>query len=225
MAYDITLQALELEKQLRTLLQGKGPFDPSVRALRNRICESYEAVILEDHEFAESQEVEQSIWRLQYKCIEEFRARIRKSTATAAAAASAPAIPMPGAKVSSRRDSPVKILAVFKSFLAEATGFYHNLILKLRAKHGLPQDYSPFEVEQGGVLRDERRTAELKSCDQSCHRCLIFLGDLARYKESHGDADVRSRDWSVAAGYYQQAISLWPSSGNPHNQVHCREYL
>ncbi|KAL3677309.1 hypothetical protein R1sor_027257 [Riccia sorocarpa] len=210
-------QALELEKQLRSLLQGKGPFDPSVRALRNRICESYEAVILEDHEFAESHEVEQAIWRLHYKCIEEFRARIRKSTAAAAAAASAPAIPMPGAKVPARRDSSQKILAVFKSFLAEATGFYHNLILKLRAKHGLPQDYSPFEVEKGA--RDEKRTAELRSCDLSCHRCLIFLGDLARYKESHGDADVRSRDWSVAAGYYQQAISLWPSSGNPHNQL------
>ncbi|KAL2609168.1 hypothetical protein R1flu_027741 [Riccia fluitans] len=210
-------QALELEKQLRSLLQGKGPFDPSVRALRNRICESYEAVILENHEFAESHEVEQAIWRLQYKCIEEFRARIRKSTAAAAAAASAPAIPMPGAKVPARRDSSQKILAVFKSFLAEATGFYHNLILKLRAKHGLPQDYSPFEVEQGA--RDEERTAELRSCDLSCHRCLIFLGDLARYKESHGDADIRSRDWSVAAGYYHQAISLWPSSGNPHNQL------
>lgn len=208
---------MELEKQLRSLLQGKGPFDPSVRALRNRICESYEAVILEDHEFAESHEVEQAIWRLHYKCIEEFRARIRKITAAAAAAASAPAIPLPGAKVSARRDSSQKILAVFKSFLAEATGFYHNLILKLRAKHGLPQDYSPFEVEQGA--RDDKRTAELRSCDLSCHRSLIFLGDLARYKESHGDADVRSRDWSVAAGYYQQAISLWPSSGNPHNQV------
>ncbi|CAM6086076.1 unnamed protein product [Calypogeia fissa] len=213
-------QALELEKQLRALLQSKAPFDPSVRALRNRICESYEAVILEDHEFAESHEVEQAIWRLHYKCIEEFRARLRKSTAAAAAAASAPVIPMPGARLPpARRDTSQKILSVFKSFLSEATGFYHNLILKLRAKHGLPQNYSPFEAEPSGLARDDKRAAELKSCDLSCHRCLIFLGDLARYKESHGEADVRSRDWSVAAGYYQQAISLWPSSGNPHNQL------
>ena len=207
---------------MRALLQSKAPFDPSVRALRNRICESYEAVILEDHEFAESHEVEQAIWRLQYKCIEEFRLRLRKSTAAAvaAAAASAPVIPMPGAKVPpARRDTTQKILSVFKSFLSEATGFYHNLISKLRAKHGLPQDYSPYEAEPSGPAIDDKRAAELKSCDLSCHRCFIFLGDLARYKESHGNPDVRSRDWSVAAGYYQQAISLWPSSGNPHNQV------
>jgi protein SMG7 len=60
----------------------------------------------------------------------------------------------------------------------------------------------------------------VKRCQLSCHRCLIFLGDLARYKEVHGNGhDTRSIDFSVAAGYYLQAASLWPPSGNPHNQV------
>ncbi|CAM6014258.1 unnamed protein product [Sphagnum balticum] len=199
--------ALELEKQLRAVLQAKGPFDSHTRALRNNIRECYEAVVLEDHEFAETHEVEQAIWRLHYKQIDEFRAKIKKNNAAAG-----PAVPIPGGKSASRQEVMHKILAAFKSFLVEATGFYHNLILKLRAKHDLPQDYLAFEVS---IDDDEKRAAEVKRCALSCHRCLIFLGDLARYKEVHGDG----QDWSVSAGYYLQAYALWPASGNPHNQL------
>jgi protein SMG7 len=202
-------QALELEKQLRVVVQAKGPFDSHARALRNNIRECYEAVVLEDHEFAEVHEVEQAIWRLHYKQIDEFRAKIKKNSSIAAAG---PAVPIPGGKSASKQELMHKILAAFKSFLGEATGFYHNLILKLRAKHDLPQDYLAFEVTSDD---DEKRAAEVKRCENSCHRCLIFLGDLARYKEVHGDG----QDWSVSAGYYLQASALWPSSGNPHNQV------
>ncbi len=201
------LQALELEKQLRAVLQAKGPFDSHTRSLRNNIRECYEAVVLEDHEFAETHEVEQAIWRLYYKQIDEFRAKIKKNNAAAG-----PAVPTPSGKSASRQEVMHKILAAFKSFLVEATGFYHNLILKLRAKHDLPQDYLAFEVS---IDDDEKRAAEVKRCALSCHRCLIFLGDLARYKEVHGDG----QDWSVSTGYYLQAYALWPASGNPHNQV------
>jgi hypothetical protein len=51
----------------------------------------------------------------------------------------------------------------------------------------------------------------------SCHRCLIYLGDLARYKELHSDG--KAKDWAIVANYYLQAAALWPASGNPHNQV------
>ena len=160
----LLLQALELEKQLRVLLQQRGPFDTNVRALRNIIRENYEAVILDDHEFAESHDVEQSIWRLHYKQIDEFRAKIKKTNATAAAAAAAALVtPMPVAKIIPRREPIHKILAVFKSFLAEATGFYHNLILKLRAKYGLPQDYSAFEGIEAGVSAGNQETTSSRS--------------------------------------------------------------
>lgn len=204
-------QALELEKQLRSLLQVKGPFDSSVRTLQNSLREKYESIILEDHELAESHEVEQAIWRLHYKQIDEFRAKIKKINHAASTL-----------KGGTQRDSVLKIIAAFKSFLAEVTCFYHNLILKLRARNGLPQDCSAFGSSGNGVITgdDNERRARVKRCQLSCHRCLIFLGDLARYKEVHGNLqDTRSMDFSVAAGYYLQAASLWPSSGNPHNQL------
>lgn len=36
----------------------------------------------------------------------------------------------------------------------------------------------------------------------SINRCLIFLGDLARYRELHGENSVK--DWSSAERFYHQ---------------------
>ncbi|KAJ7513837.1 hypothetical protein O6H91_23G016400 [Diphasiastrum complanatum] len=211
-------QALELENQLRVLIQSKGPFDTNVRTLQSNIRESYEAIILEDHEFSELHDVEQALWRLHYKRIEEFRARIRKTIMAGAATSPAPPVPSAGSRVAQRKEPLRKLHAFFKSFLSEATGFYHDLIMKIRGKYGISQEYASFQGELHWPL-DEKGSAELKRCQLSCHRCLIFLGDLARYKELHSEGGGRSHDWSVATGYYLKAASLWPSSGNPHNQL------
>ncbi|KAF3972854.1 hypothetical protein CMV_003666 [Castanea mollissima] len=63
------------------------------------------------------------------------------------------------------------------------------------------------------------KSAEMKKGLISCHRCLIYLGDLSRYKGLYGEADSKSRDFAAASSYYLQASSLWPSSGNPHHQL------
>ncbi|CAN0422107.1 unnamed protein product, partial [Hapterophycus canaliculatus] len=52
---------------------------------------------------------------------------------------------------------------------------------------------------------------------QSINRCFIFLGDLARYRELHGENSVK--DWTTAERYYHQALAVLPTSGNPHNQL------
>ncbi|KAH7294841.1 hypothetical protein KP509_27G021400 [Ceratopteris richardii] len=124
-----------------------------------------------------------------------------------------------GNKPNIRREPVQKILAVFRSYLAEATGFYHDLILKIGAKHGLSQDdLTNSSLLDKNIKKNDKRSAELKRCQLSCHRCLIYLGDLARYKEYYGD-DVKNHDWSIAAGFYVKAASLWPASGNPYNQL------
>ncbi|MCO5606791.1 hypothetical protein L7F22_060981 [Adiantum nelumboides] len=206
-------QVLKLEQLLLTTIQSKGPFDPNVRILRSNIRELFEAIILEDHEFAELHDVEQSLWRLHHTCIEEFRVRMRRSGPPVGTST-------PGNKPTVRREHVQKIAAVFRSYLAEATGFYHDLILKIGAKHGLSQDdLSHNLIIDKNLKKDEKRIAEIRRCQLTCHRCLIYLGDLARYKESHGDGDGKVRDWSIAAGFYVKAVSLWPASGNPYHQL------
>ncbi|XVF69492.1 hypothetical protein PTKIN_Ptkin11bG0086600 [Pterospermum kingtungense] len=67
--------------------------------------------------------------------------------------------------------------------------------------------------------KDGKKSADIKKGLVSCHRCLIYLGDLARYKGLYGDGDSKSREYAAASSYYLQAASIWPLSGNPHHQL------
>lgn len=170
--------------------------------------ENYEAIILEDHGFSEQHNIEYSLWQLHYRRIEELRSHY--SSVLASTGSNAP----PGPKVPARPDRINKIRLQFKTFLSEATGFYHDLILKIRAKYGLPLGYFSEDSDNRAVTE-----TDVKKGLVSCHRCLIYLGDLARYKGLYGDGDSKTREYAAASSYYLQAASLWPSSGNPHHQV------
>lgn len=202
---------IELENGLRMAAKAKIPSDPNAWL---QMRENYETVILEDHDFSESHEIEYALWQLHYRRIEEFRAHINSASASAGSATSQ------GGKGVARLDRIKKIRSVFKSFLSEATGFYHDLILKIRAKYGLPLGHFSEGPENQIILaKDEKKSAEVKKGLISCHRCLIYLGDLARYKGLYGEGDSVTRDYAAASSYYTQAASVWPSSGNPHHQL------
>lgn len=176
--------------------------------------ENYEAIILEDHAFCEQHDIEYALWQLHYRRIEELRAHLNAAVTANVSATSQ------GAKSSLRPDRITKIRSQFKTFLSEATGFYHDLMLKIRAKYGLPLSSFPDDQENKMVKsKGGNKSAEMKKGLISCHRCLIYLGDLSRYKGLYGEADSKSRDFAAASSYYLQASSLWPSSGNPHHQV------
>lgn len=175
--------------------------------------ENYEAIILEDHAFSEQHNIEFSLWQLHYRRIEELRSHL--SAAVTAASSKASQV----GKGSVRPDRVNKIRMQFKTFLSEATGFYHDLIMKIRSKYGLPLGY--FEDSENRIVmeKDGKKSAEMKKGLISCHRCLIYLGDLARYKGLYGEGDSKKREFAAASSYYLQAASIWPSNGNPHHQV------
>lgn len=205
------VQNMELENRRRRSAQARVPSDPNAW---QQMRENYEAIILEDHAFTEQQNIEYALWQLHYKRIEELRAHF------SAALASAGSNTSQGVKGPARPDRVTKIRLQFKTFLSEATGFYHDLILKIRSKYGLPLGYFSEDTENQIVTeKDGKKSAEMKKGLISCHRCLIYLGDLARYKGLYGEGDSKSREFTAASSYYLEAASLWPSSGNPHHQV------
>ncbi|CAK8538657.1 unnamed protein product [Lathyrus sativus] len=201
---------LELEKKRRRSAQAHVPSDPSIWPQQR---ENFEAIILEDHAFSEQHNIEYSLWVLHYKRIEELRAHFN------AAIASASSKSPQGGKGSVRPERITKIRQQLKTFLSEATGFYHDLIMKIKAKNGLPLGY--FEDSENVIVmeKDGKKSAEMKKSLISCHRCLIYLGDLARYKGLYGEGDSKKREFAAASSYYLQAASIWPSSGNPHHQL------
>uniref|UniRef100_A0A2P2IMZ3 Protein SMG7-like n=1 Tax=Rhizophora mucronata TaxID=61149 RepID=A0A2P2IMZ3_RHIMU len=176
--------------------------------------ENYEAIILEDHAFAEQHEVEFALWQLHYRRIEEFRVHLNASLSSTGSSASQ------NGNISTNPDRISKIRSQFKFFLSEATGYYHDLMLKIKSKHGLPLDFFSNDLEgQIIMFKDENKSSEMKKGLIACHRCLIYLGDLSRYKGLYSDGDSKTRDFAAASSYYMQASSLWPSSGNPHHQL------
>ncbi|TYH53885.1 hypothetical protein ES332_D09G131100v1 [Gossypium tomentosum] len=202
---------IELENNRRKSAQARVPSDPNTW---QQMRENYEAIILEDHAFSEQHNIEYALWQLHYKRIEELRAHY------SAALTSARSKTSQGVKVPPRSDRLTKIRLQFKTFLSEATGFYHELILKIRAKYGLPFGYFSDDSESLIVMdKDGKKSAEIKMGLVSCHRCLIYLGDLARYKGLYGDGDSKTREYAAASSYYLQAVSVWPLSGNPHHQL------
>ncbi|KAK9735944.1 hypothetical protein RND81_04G239800 [Saponaria officinalis] len=202
---------IELEKKRQKSLQARIPSDPNTW---NQIRENSEAIILEDHAFSEKHNIEFSLWQLHYKRIEEFRAHFSAAQASARSSAAN------NSKAPLQPDRVTKIRMQFKAFLSEATGFYHDLILKIRAKYGLPLGHFSDNSDNLAIVGDDAtKSSDIKKALVSCHRCLIYLGDLARYKGLYGDGESRAREYSAASSYYLQAASLWPSNGNPHHQL------
>ena len=190
------------------------------------IRESYEAVISADFNVATASDVLYSLWRLHYKRIEEFRAEIRKLRSLAAKQQQQQqprGVPHLQGRLSSSdglrtSEALERQLALFRGFLSEASGFFHNLVGKIKSLHGLPYDYAfPDPPPRASTGATEQ---QLAACRLGCQQCLVYLGDLARYRELVDDgATSGPRDWSVAAGYYLQASIMLPTHGNPHNQV------
>ncbi|KAL9046779.1 MAG: hypothetical protein Q9214_000476 [Letrouitia sp. 1 TL-2023] len=54
---------------------------------------------------------------------------------------------------------------------------------------------------------------------QSCHNTLVRLGDLSRYRETELVKKGKLHNWGPAIGYYDLAITVWPESGLPYNQL------
>ncbi|KAJ6747612.1 hypothetical protein OIU74_029967 [Salix koriyanagi] len=202
---------VELGNRLRRSAQARIPSDFTVW---QQMRDNYEAIILEDHAFSEQHEIEYALWQLHYRRIEEFRTHCK------AALASNGSVTSQNGTMVARPERITKIRSQFKTFLSEATGFYHDLMLKVRAKCGLPLVSFSDNAESQNIMSGEGNKATMMRKGLiSCHRCLIYLGDLSRYKGLYGEGDSKTRDFSAASSYYKQASSLWPSSGNPHHQL------
>ncbi|CAM0950680.1 unnamed protein product [Alopecurus aequalis] len=197
----------ELKRLLEKSAQSKVPSDPNIWL---QMRENFEKMILADHEFCEKHEIEYILWQLHYKRIEEFRHHINAAGSAASQ----------NGKNNGNTDRIKRIKSAFRSFLSEASGFYHDLMFKIKSNYGLPLGYFSESPENASnPAKNEKKTADSKKALISCHRCLIYLGDLARYKGMFGDGDSASREYAAASSYYKEAASICPSSGNPHHQL------
>eukprot|EP01117_Protostelium_nocturnum_P004466 TRINITY_DN1608_c0_g1_i2.p1 TRINITY_DN1608_c0_g1~~TRINITY_DN1608_c0_g1_i2.p1 ORF type:complete len:627 (-),score=230.88 TRINITY_DN1608_c0_g1_i2:106-1986(-) len=199
-------KSVELEKELRILLKKKTVFDKNVVQIRNMLKSNYEQIIFLNYEFACEKDVEVFLWKsVFYKVIEEYRKRIRKLNQNT------------GVKEENQTEL-TKLCDSFSNFLESSSRFYNSLIVKLKNKHGLKLDGSiDYKIDPSSSSQSNESNKNIHRSFLTCHRCLIYLGDLARY---HRDiVGPQQENWEKAGQFYCQALYLVPDNGNPHNQL------
>ncbi|KAF9946627.1 hypothetical protein BGZ72_000175 [Mortierella alpina] len=227
----------EQERQLKSLLHQKGT--TGVTHARDRLREEYEGLILTNVVLAQSKDIEGALWKnVFYIVIDGYRRKLatldrhdntdnqqdnrrRDGRGDREGARSRPhgtrgnKKPVPSVEYR-------KVSSKFRAFIQEATGFYHRLIQSLTAYYDLNESGESGESIQSFPAGDKGPMLEVTDAARqcaisSCHKCYIFLGDLARYRQTYNDAP--KKNWSAARDYYNEARNLLPSSGNPYNQL------
>lgn len=153
--------------------------------------------------FAASKEIEQVLWKpCFYKRIEEFRLRIRKYASASSGDRSV-------------REHFARVSLEFQQFLSDSAAFYDHL-RESYSKFLLSNRVSRIANAPDGQAPAAAANA-IARCRQSLHRCFIFMGDLARYRELH--SQKAKKNFAAAESFYHKALALIPGNGNPHNQL------
>ncbi|KAJ8102249.1 hypothetical protein POJ06DRAFT_266859 [Lipomyces tetrasporus] len=197
-----------LEKKLKTLLKVRPPYHKDVDTLVTEFRETVERIILQDITAAHAADLDTVLWiRVHHPVIELYKKLLQKIQ------------PQIKAKPTEAR----KLQDFFVKFLKSAAQFYRLYIQHLVGQFGV-REIEPIVVRfHMEAIRSPR--ALKKPNDKlrilvvrSCHRALVCLGDLSRYREMHS-FDSAEKEWRHAQNYYILAKQLYPSLGFPHNQL------
>jgi len=111
-----------------------------------------------------------------------------------------------------------------ESHLMAGFGHYHHVMVFLAEQFGWKNkfmlDFTTFSPYGWGSPQDKKRNNDESEPELSgwvegaVHRCLVCLGDLARYQVELGFGLA-----AQAARYYQLAVLLRPEGGVPYNQL------
>ncbi|XP_031489271.1 nonsense-mediated mRNA decay factor SMG7-like isoform X1 [Nymphaea colorata] len=201
-------EAIEAEKQLWASINFKGPLDEKVEESYCKARAGYENAVFVDNEASEF--YDDQLWLLHYRLIEAYRCRIKACCqSTSGSGLANPQNPR------ILQENCAGILTGFQCFLAKSTKFYEEMISKLREYYGIPGECSIDSC----VFSDGLESKVVQKFQLLCHRCFIYLGDLGRYKELYSSPEIPSFNLSISTRHYLNAASVYPASGNPHNQL------
>lgn len=123
------------------------------------------------------------------------------------------------AKKLKKKDYTPEDLCNIQTHINAGVGHYHHFVSRLQYQFGLDLKNSvDFAIFKSTVKKSNASTQKPEHLDwakQSVHRCLIYLGDLNRYKlEIYPNWDP-----GLSIRYYLRAVNFKPEYGIPHNQM------
>lgn len=111
---------------------------------------------------------------------------------------------------------------LLESHLMAGLGQYHHLLLGLADQYGLPAGYTTDFINTtdfGFTGGRERRGAGDQWVLDVVARCLVWLGDLARYRLELLEGPERTRTETLARKYYSLSTRVKPGLGLSYNQL------
>uniref|UniRef100_A0ABM5F469 Nonsense-mediated mRNA decay factor n=1 Tax=Pogona vitticeps TaxID=103695 RepID=A0ABM5F469_9SAUR len=108
----------------------------------------------------------------------------------------------------------------YRTHLIAGIGFYQHLLLYIQSHYQLELqcciDWTHVTDPLIGCKKPVSASEkEMEWAQMACHRCLVYLGDLARYQNELAGVDTEL----LAERFYYQAISVAPQIGMPFNQL------
>nr|XP_033779748.1 protein SMG5 [Geotrypetes seraphini] len=108
----------------------------------------------------------------------------------------------------------------YRTHLVAGIGFYQHLLLYIQSHYQLELqcciDWTHVTDPLIGCKKPVLASAkEMDWAQMACHRCLVYLGDLARYQNELAGVDTEQ----LAERFYYQALSVAPHIGMPFNQL------
>ncbi|XP_057265961.1 nonsense-mediated mRNA decay factor SMG5 [Pezoporus wallicus] len=108
----------------------------------------------------------------------------------------------------------------YRTHLVAGIGFYQHLLLYIQSHYQLELqcciDWTHVTDPLIGCRKPVSASEkEMEWAQMACHRCLVYLGDLARYQNELAGVDTEL----LAERFYYQALSVAPQIGMPFNQL------
>lgn len=108
----------------------------------------------------------------------------------------------------------------YRTHLVAGIGFYQHLLLYIQSHYQLELqcciDWTHVTDPLMGCKKPVSASEkEMEWAQMACHRCLVYLGDLARYQNELAGVDTEL----LAERFYYQALSVAPQIGMPFNQL------
>ena len=182
-------------KGSRERLKRGSPDDEATAKVRAAARALYTEILLEDTAFAVAKAIEQRLWAVDYKLIEECQGLLREANKR------------PGGLGSESAQLEVEACRlVLSGELQRASQHYYGVVQALVAKH---------EVQLNVPVPNKGPSVP---ASKVCQRYMVTLGDLGRYWQLYC-VKTPERKWGDAVAYYSRALMLQPNDGKVHNQL------
>lgn len=182
-------------------------WDNEVAQARRNILLAFQRLLQNDLVFCAEKDVEFLIWRICfYNLVETLKSMLKHSEQSLTNLGSG-SVPPIGPCLTSEIRSMIE--QIIRSLLDEGLEFYSYMLDTLDKTYNIGLD------KYYDVLEPRSPDANMRCVLVSAQKCLLCLGDLARYKEQTQETS----NYGKARQYYQKASHVDTRNGRPYNQL------